>query len=272
MKKRKYLLNYMMNRLREELKRFSKRMKSSTFVSESNALVSVGTSLNEQIRVNGKIKVSHLELISIHIPKTAGTSFRNILSDIYGKGLFRVDITNKEIMVVNQDPNFSEQNLFAMTVAHGHFNMEQFREKFEYDPKVPVVVWLRDPVERIISHYRYLSSILHDDAADERVLIVLKRMEKSLLEFASRPSSQNKITNGYFKGMMLKDFAFVGIVENFEKDIQRLSHIMDWKIKKIYRHNVTSKKSVNVSEDELRILKNLNAKDIEIYEQAKANF
>jgi hypothetical protein len=265
MKKREYLLNYIMNRLREELKELSKRMKSS-------ALVSAETSLNEQILVNGKIKVSHLELISVHIPKTAGTSFRNILSDIYGKGLFRIDIDNNGKIAVNQDPNFSAQNLLAMTVAHGHFDMEQFREKFEYDPKVPVIVWLRDPVERIISDYRYKSSILHDYAANEIVPRVLKRMEKSLFEFASLPSSQNIITERYFKGMKLGNFAFVGIVENYEKDIQKLSHIMDWKIKKIYRHNVTSKKLAKASEDELRIIKNLNAKDIEIYKQAKANY
>ncbi len=257
-------LDNMLHRLRQEFKALNKRMRP-------RPLVTVGSLLNEQILVNGKIKVSHLELISVHIPKTAGTSFRNILSDIYGKGLFRVDIDiDSGSMAVNQDPNFSALNVSAMTVAHGHFNMEQFREKFEYDPNIPVIVWLRDPIERIISHYRYKSSILHN-YANKRVLRVLRHMEKSLFEFASLPSSQNLITNRFFNGMKLGNFAFVGIVENYDEDIRRLSRFLDWKVKTIYRHNITKKKSAKVSEEELRVIKNLNSKDIEIYKQAKAN-
>lgn len=43
-------------------------------------------------RKSGKIS-NQLELVSLHIPKTAGTSFRNILKDVYGAShVARLDI------------------------------------------------------------------------------------------------------------------------------------------------------------------------------------
>jgi hypothetical protein len=170
---------------------------------------------------------------------------------------------------VEEDHNFPSQKLSAMTVAHGHFSLEKFREKFEYDPNVPVIVWLRDPVERLISDYRYLSSILHDYVDHKKVPSLLRRMEKTLLEFAAFPSAQN-VTTRFLEGMELKAFAFVGMVENYEEDIQRLSQLMNWNVETIYRHNITKKKPLEVSDEELRIIKNLNAEDIEIYKYAKS--
>ena len=113
---------------------------------------------------------SDIEIISIHIPKTAGTSFRNILKAVYSKEqVVRIDISLP-----------SEKTSFPSTshpppkhlprgcrVIHGHFRYRDLAEFYKLNSDIPIITWVRDPVERVISNYYYLRQVLEDILRNE---------------------------------------------------------------------------------------------------------
>jgi hypothetical protein len=209
---------------------------------------------------------SNLELISIHIPKTAGTSFRNILKDVYGdKNVVRLDIPNN---VELNKKKFEGNKLDPeIRVVHGHFSYKRLTEAFEIQKDIPVITWLRDPATRVISNYYYLDMILRKELDEERKgLNILLKMEKSLLEYASTKVNRNRIWK-FMKGMAIEDLFFVGLTEHYEEDLKYLGQKLGWKKHKIFQHNPTADKP-EVDQETIDRIKELNSKDYKIYNRA----
>ena len=76
------------------------------------------------------MKYSHLELIGIHIKKTAGRSFKAVLQKQYPGGYLRINIRPKE---KNRREAFAEK-LTKITpetrVIHGHFHYRDMQVAF----------------------------------------------------------------------------------------------------------------------------------------------
>lgn len=215
-------------------------------------------------------KKSVPELISIHIPKTAGTSFRNILKSVYGeKEVVRFDISMRGMVRMNEMP-WNEKKLPNCKVLHGHFSYEALTSGFEI-PDCPVITWLRDPVQRVASNYYYLESRLQDILQEEkRNLHILEKMQRSLLEFAHAEINRNRQWK-FLKGVSLQKLAFVGLVEHFENDIPKLANALGWKnIPEILYHNVTPKENRMIPEDIAEEIRRLNALDEQLYREAQA--
>jgi len=106
---------------------------------------------------------------------------------------------------------------------HAHLTVEQVRPIIEkYNPKV--IVWLRDPVDRVISNYYFFMKRIRQGRAPERQL---RKKDVTLLEYARKPRKTNKISD-FLKGMELEDFFFIGLLERFEEDILELASKMGW--------------------------------------------
>jgi hypothetical protein len=190
-----------------------------------------------------------LELISIHIPKTAGVSFQHLLREIYGEGL----VTDYG----------AGQDLSAARVVHGHFPLGRYRPSY---PETPVVTWLRDPVERIISYYFYwLHAAPHGNPNHDRFLAE----RPSLVEFAGQPAMQTEVARFLAPGDPA-DFLFVGFVERFEADVHRLRELMGWPLIDVPRMNVTERPEV--PETTRRKLEDACSTEIEVYERMRAAF
>ena len=105
---------------------------------------------------NNKIK-NKIELVSIHIPKTAGTSFRNILKNVYGeKEVIRFDISNRRGITIEEKVLKSKKLSRRIKVIHGHFTYRNLTKMVALSDNVPIVTWLRNPIKRVISNYYYL--------------------------------------------------------------------------------------------------------------------
>ena len=209
------------------------------------------------------------ELISLHIPKTAGTSFRNILKNVYGEDeVVRFDINGKNDVRLNQTV-YHETKLPKVKVIHGHFTMESLENKFILPPKIKVITWLRDPVKRVISNYYYLESRLKEILDEENNnLNILDKMQRSLIEYARAENSRNRQTK-FVKGRNIEDFDFVGIQEDFDTDITRLSLVLDWKeVPELLQHNKTPEVRAEISKDILDEIFELNKEDIDLYNTA----
>lgn len=210
------------------------------------------------------------ELISIHIPKTAGTSFRNILKSLYGENqVVRFDISMRGVVRLNEKP-YSADKLPSARVIHGHFSYEAIKTRFGIPEGCPVITWLRDPVQRVASNYYYLESRLKDILQEEKHdLHILEKMQRSLIEFANAEINRNRQSK-FLKGISLQELAFAGIQENFEIDLRLLSQTLGWKsVPEMLYHNVTAEREErHIPEDIANEIKALNAEDVKLYEEA----
>ncbi len=207
-----------------------------------------------------------VELVSLHIPKTAGTSFRNILKAVYGEEqVVRFDI-NRFVAVENEE--FTDKKLPShIRVIHGHFPYNKLMELVAIPQGVPVITWLRDPVERVISNYYYLSKILREELnEEEKDLNILAKMQKTLLEYVCAAPNQNRMSS-FLQGSSLEDFFFIGITDHYADDLEDLAQMLGWKDYPVLEHNITGEKP-DVDEETLNKIKELNSKDIEIYNSA----
>ncbi|MCB0704754.1 MAG: sulfotransferase family 2 domain-containing protein [Saprospiraceae bacterium] len=218
---------------------------------------------------DGLIK-NRLELVSIHIPKTAGTSFRGVLKEVYGEQeVIRLDIgLIKQELRINEVV-FSKNKLSKnIRVAHGHFSPALLKAHFEIAPEVPFITWLRDPIERVISNYFYLQKRLKEELEEEKKgLNILSKMQRSLLEYAQSEINQNRMSK-FLEGIELEELFFIGIQDYFAEDLQFIAQKLQWPPIQELKYNITGRKNDQVSPEERQQIADLNQKDVALYEKA----
>jgi len=147
-------------------------------------------------------------LISVHIPKCGGTSFRAILQGIY-----------RERLWLNYGAMFSpaevRTDLIPRDTAciHGHFLADTFDQLV---PQPRLITWLRHPVERVVSNYYHFWH--HPDRRDACCRELMDR-GLSLEEFAELDWMRNEATR-YMANKPVEAFAFVGIMERFDESVR----------------------------------------------------
>lgn len=209
------------------------------------------------------------KLISLHIPKTAGTSFQRTLSQIYGADqVGRLDIKpqiNK--LLLNGIEVDKTANIWQFKVLHGHFNPKSLYEHFPELVHIPIITWLRNPVDRVLSNYYYLREMVVRHFNEyEQNRTILDKMMKTLDEFIHSDINRN-LVHQHLEGLSLEQFEYIGIVENYDNDFYEMAKQFSWKNAQPNRVNVT--KFHPTIDDELRKkIEILNEKDMAIYEEA----
>lgn len=150
---------------------------------------------------------SPVMVISVHIPKCAGTSFGTTLRSCYRERLWE-----------NYGRIFSREQARPGVVPagtrciHGHFLADAFDDLF---PSRELITWLRHPVERVVSTYHHFlrTPDFRDDCCR-----ALYEHKLTLREFADLDWMRNTASR-YASGKVCSDFAFVGLVERFEESL-----------------------------------------------------
>lgn len=201
-----------------------------------------------------------LEVVSVHVPKTAGTSFRVILQSVYGDALVQ-DYPDRYDNPLLQDD--LDVGLTGKLVVHGHFHESKYNM---VAPSAKKIVWVRNPISRVISHFHYLRTVAQNPKYrlnEHREEIIEKDL--SLLRFAALPKISNFYTKNYIQE--LDNFLFVGITEFFAEDIVALSRLMNWpRVRQIRVNESEYHKSVDLPVMEQLCLLNLD--DIDLYNRA----
>src|SRR5262245_14846112 len=105
-------------------------------------------------------------LISVHLPKTAGTSFGQSLADHFGDRLFKdyddsplntAPMWRRASAVLGGLGN-SVTSLNRHDCIHGHFLPIKY---LWLRRPVRFITWMRDPVERLASHYEFWRRSYH---------------------------------------------------------------------------------------------------------------
>ena len=213
---------------------------------------------------------NNFQLISLHIPKSGGTSFYKTLRGVYGKDtVARVDYKpHLKKLLVNKREFVKDAFPDNIKVIHGHIRHNALEKYINLSKDVKIITWLRNPVERIISDYYYVISMLNERYRfDPYNPYILKRITKSLLEFAAMEAEQNRISR-FLGDIKPEELYFVGILEYFEEDLEHLSKRLNWKSYATANVNKTKNKSHNISEEVIEKIRELNRKDMDLYEKA----
>mmetsp|Transcript_23988 Transcript_23988/g.43909 ORF Transcript_23988/g.43909 Transcript_23988/m.43909 type:complete len:225 (-) Transcript_23988:3402-4076(-) len=162
-------------------------------------------------------------IVSVHIRKCAGTTFKTALRDFYGDRVmfdYGDEIgSNLEKSVKKRarryDQVLANKGRIAADydIIHGHF----FAHKYQVlDTDLRYATVLRHPVERVLSNYFYLKrnpDRQHGDA------YLVNELGYDLEQYIEHPDSQNLQTH-FLGDVALSDFAFVGISEQYVQTLQ----------------------------------------------------
>lgn len=178
-----------------------------------------------------------MELISIHVPKTAGVSFRLLLQKVYGEREVAFDYGDRVLdpaAPFRADPPAwarEQRAAFlarlarrepAARVVHGHFSAGKYAGEF---PGARRIVWLREPVARLVSHYCYWRELPPGDNALHRQVV---EQCLSLEEFAALEPMRDAMSRTFLAGVDPGALDFVGRQENFDADLARLAALLGW--------------------------------------------
>ncbi|MEL7427849.1 MAG: hypothetical protein AAFN81_32980, partial [Bacteroidota bacterium] len=152
-------------------------------------------------------------------------------------------------------------------VIHGHFCPSELHDRFTIPQDIPIITWLRDPVDRVASNYYYLAKRLAEELDEVgKNLNILSKMQRTLVEYARDELNRNRISK-FLHGISLEQMAFVGIQEHYTEDLLALAKLLKWTNFTEFKHNVTSAK-YEVSPEERTEIAALNDLDVKLYKAA----
>lgn len=196
----------------------------------------------------------------IHIPKTAGTSFRNSLEDSqyvlsdYGDAKHQ---TSEEVQLSvydNSDVFSLNQYLTGRNSwLCGHVWLTKYSGIVVAENIATIV---REPIERVLSHYAHEKRWGQNQSID-------------LNSFLKTPYAKNTQCR-FLAGCPISLIGVVGITEDYENSLKIINQRFGTQLVAI-RENVNEKKVYlrdTLSEETLKLIRDQNQEDIKLYEKA----
>ncbi len=221
-------------------------------------------------------------VIFLHIPKAAGTTLERILVKQYSREQTFV-LQASELLPTLKD--FPAQQRSQIRLLSGH--MAYGAHECFAEPSVYVSM-IRHPVQRLISHYRFVLArphhYLYGTVASRK--IDLEEYVHSGIS-TETDNGQVRLLAGHARDIpyghcselllekakqnILEHFAFVGISEEFDRSLVLMSRKLHWANVPAYRRaNVATSPPPKVGEETIRAIERSNALDLELYEWVKA--
>ena len=166
-------------------------------------------------------------IISMHTPKAGGSSFKELLQHHFGRS-FRGDYRDipmnrsleertRAAMRFDRRMNGATMlayKLLGVQCIHGHFLPYKYRKLLGRGHVF--ITWLRDPTERLISHYHYWKRSYTQHSAPLQKKVVEE--DWSLERFCLSEEMQN-LYGKFLWNFPIENFDFIGITEHFDTDI-----------------------------------------------------
>jgi hypothetical protein len=226
----------------------------------------------------------------LHLPKTAGSSLRYILRE-YFRGVPVCELADWADIAATDGSRLSPNRLIQ---AHfrmgweGQLGLNWNRDTIRY------MTMLRDPVQRVISHYHYFRT-LREDVAEVDQLAVSVAKGGTLMDFVSDERllvSRHVCNLQAFllseDGIELMDeaalresaldnvrqFFYVGITEEFDAAVALLGEMLGSKrsVTPLVRNRTPGIQGQSASAAERAVIRERNGADIAVYEQAYKQF
>jgi hypothetical protein len=203
---------------------------------------------------------AELLYVSLHIPKTAGFTFRCILDRVFGDSLQ---------YAYNENEPWPHRPQPACIHGHG-IMQDRFSGLLGRRPSQRWITFLREPLPSAISSYYHRvrgerdrkpwnppfedKGLEHFLTGDEQTACYGHNRYRKWLDRA---------------GKELRDFDFVGITERFDESVFLLFHTFGWKPVPYGRSNVGRYPQVEIPERIEHIFRRLNSVDYDLYHEAQ---
>jgi len=223
-------------------------------------------------------------LIFLHIPKAAGTTVSRIIERQYSRvNIFNIDGANVHSSI-EEFKNLSEQQRKSIVCVKGHMH---FGLHVYLAQPCAYITLLRNPVERIVSHYYYVlrtpvhylyeqvtsKNLTLDDYVDSGISPELDNGQTRIISgvwgVEDPPSDMLEIAK-----RNLREHFVVGLTERFDESLILMKRHLGWRCVYYRRENVKPKRlgKSGPSKNTLRLIQKSNEKDLELYAFAKQLF
>jgi Galactose-3-O-sulfotransferase len=229
-------------------------------------------------------------IIFLHVPKMAGSTLRSIIERRHDSTsilhLYESDF-GEELLAI------PPRQMDRLRVVMGHFYFGA--HTFLSQPST-YITFLRDPIDRVISHYYYAQRApSHYFYHSARKLSL-----KEFVEYCSRMSNKSGTALGYCsdndqtrqlagqcgvpsfgtssdemlniaKRQLAEHFAVVGITEEFDRSLILISRLLGWRHPYYTKQNVTRRhpRKDELPRETLHVIQAYNELDVELFRYAE---
>jgi hypothetical protein len=210
--------------------------------------------------------MNNFPLFFIHIPKTAGSSFRVAAEQYFGSDATYFDYGqgSKETHpdILKYEYELKDRYLAAKCIKNnakflsGHVIYPKYAPFFQ--PK-SVVTFVREPAQQIRSHFEHFSR-LHG----------YKGSFKDFVKENRFANMQSKALNGVWNDAI----GFIGITERYSESIALFNqyYSTDIKVLDINKNTAKTSGAYMFSEDEISLIRKMNPQDFALYDYALKRF
>jgi hypothetical protein len=212
-------------------------------------------------------------LIYSHVPKTAGTTVREVFRGWFGAGLVEHYADERSGSPPVRHDLTSLQSAGLPPVVFGHFNNRRGFGIDQYYPEATqFVTVLRDPFERAISGYYY--RIRHDHSRRspatprEDLRSYLRRPRGGLINFFP-----GFVTADNYREMIDRHFIEIGVMEHLAESLRRIARALgrSFDVRELPRLNANPEPPENVADLREQFIAN-HPLDFEMYDYARGLF
>ena len=153
----------------------------------------------------------------VHIPKTAGTSFRHQLHD--GLGAVYLDYQSENPVFIPEQSLTPEEAMCSGDYfgISGHVSASRYLASARKN-NWALVTFIRDPLERACSHYAFLVETAWRGLDKNQLSLEFLREKPSFVEWLDNPKWKSR---SYSKAIDVgaEEFDFIGTAENYQSSL-----------------------------------------------------
>jgi Galactose-3-O-sulfotransferase len=218
----------------------------------------------------------------LHLPKAAGSTLNRVIAQQYPPAAI--------YKTAGKPPAVNAQELAANLRTPGGIRLVAGHFGFGLHGAVPgeftYITMLRDPVERLLSHFHFARRLqthpLHAEITSGRLTLpdVARRLAnlqtRYLADEAVRGTAESAgaETLASAQENLRRHFSVVGLAERFNESLILLQRRLGWKVRAVANSNVTRGRPARAAhgEEDLAAVRAANLLDIELYAAARARF
>jgi hypothetical protein len=217
-------------------------------------------------------------ILSLHVPKAAGNSFRQLLQKDFGERMmpdygdwagFNVPEALERCRVRTLAMRGRRDELLEKyDVIHGHFVADKYLGLF---PRERFVAFFRDPYQQAMSHYWFLERNPQREHLEEKMF---HENRMTLHDYLSWDAFRDHQTQ-YLGSLSIDDFAMVGLSEEFYRSVDLFNSMFGRNLRGEMFLNVnpdTEGANYKIDPDVRKAVEKYRAADIELYRRAKEIF